>query len=126
MYFKVFVFLTIVMSCHMAPPLSKIQKIRELLEEIRVLQEHVNPLDSGVMDIVEKVYSPDLQTRLTRTNDEEDRNCDEGWKIDKGSVLLTISKQLPTFLHKVWGLNHRPQRWKASVLPHSRIYNLIR
>ena len=28
-----------------------------------------------------------------------------------------MSKQLPTFPHKVWGLNCRPQRWEASVLP---------
>ena len=31
--------------------------------------------------------------------------------------LLTIGKQLPTFLHKVRGLYHRPQRWEVSVLP---------
>ena len=31
--------------------------------------------------------------------------------------LLTIIKQLPNFPHKVQGLNHRPQRWEASVLP---------
>ena len=31
--------------------------------------------------------------------------------------LPTIGKQLPTFLNKVWGLNHRPQGWEASVLP---------
>ena len=31
--------------------------------------------------------------------------------------LPTVGKQLPTFPHKVWGLNHRPQRWEASVLP---------
>ena len=30
--------------------------------------------------------------------------------------LPAISKQLPTF-HQVQGLNHRPQRWEASVLP---------
>ena len=29
----------------------------------------------------------------------------------------TIGKQLPTFRHKIWGLNRRPQRWEASVLP---------
>ena len=36
------------------------------------------------------------------------------------SKLLTISKQLPTFPHRVQGLNHRLQRWEASVLllPH--------
>ena len=79
MYFKVLAFLTIVMSCHMASPLSNLQEIRELLEEIRVMQEQVNPLDSAVMDIVEKVYSPDLQTRLTRVKDEEGRDCGEGW-----------------------------------------------
>ena len=31
--------------------------------------------------------------------------------------LPTIGKQLPTFPHKVWGLNRRPQRWEVSVLP---------
>ena len=31
--------------------------------------------------------------------------------------LPTIGKQLPTFPHKVWGLNSRPQRWEVSVLP---------
>ena len=31
--------------------------------------------------------------------------------------LLTIGKQLPTFPHRVKGLNYRPQRWEASVLP---------
>ena len=31
--------------------------------------------------------------------------------------LLTIGKQLPTFPHKVRGLNRQPQRWEASVLP---------
>ena len=31
--------------------------------------------------------------------------------------LRTIGKQLPTFPHKVQGLNCRPQRWEASVLP---------
>ena len=30
--------------------------------------------------------------------------------------LLTNGKQLPTFQHKVRGLNHRPQRWEVSVL----------
>ena len=30
--------------------------------------------------------------------------------------LPTIGKQLPTFPHRVWGLNHRPQTWDASVL----------
>ena len=33
------------------------------------------------------------------------------------SKLLMIGKQLSTFPHKVWGLNHRPQRWEVSVLP---------
>ena len=28
--------------------------------------------------------------------------------------LSTIGKQLPTFLHGVWGLNCRHQRWEAS------------
>ena len=31
--------------------------------------------------------------------------------------LPTIDKQLPTFPHNVLGLNCRPQRWVASVLP---------
>ena len=31
--------------------------------------------------------------------------------------LPTIGKQLPTFPHSVRDLNHRPQRWEASVLP---------
>ena len=31
--------------------------------------------------------------------------------------LPTIGKQLPTFSHKIRGLNRRPQRWEASVLP---------
>ena len=31
--------------------------------------------------------------------------------------LLTIGKQLPAFLHKVWGLNQCPQTCEASVLP---------
>ena len=31
--------------------------------------------------------------------------------------LPTISKQLPTFPHKVLGFNRRPLRWEASVLP---------
>ena len=32
--------------------------------------------------------------------------------------LQTIGKKLPTFPHRVWGLNRRPdQRWEASVLP---------
>ena len=31
--------------------------------------------------------------------------------------LLIISKQLPTFPHEDQGLNRRPQRWEASVLP---------
>ena len=31
--------------------------------------------------------------------------------------LSTINTQLPTFPHKVRGLNHSPQRWEASVLP---------
>ena len=31
--------------------------------------------------------------------------------------LLTIGKQLPTFLHKVSGFNHISQRWEVSVLP---------
>ena len=31
--------------------------------------------------------------------------------------LPTIGKQLPTFPHKVWDLNHQPERWEASVLP---------
>ena len=31
--------------------------------------------------------------------------------------LPTISNQLTTFPHKVQGLNHRPQRCEASVLP---------
>ena len=31
--------------------------------------------------------------------------------------LLTISKKLSSFPHRIWGLNHRPQRWEASVLP---------
>ena len=30
---------------------------------------------------------------------------------------LTIGKQLPTFPHRLRGLNRRPQRWEASVLP---------
>ena len=30
--------------------------------------------------------------------------------------LSTLDKWLPTFPHKVRGLNHRPQRWEASVL----------
>ena len=30
---------------------------------------------------------------------------------------LTIGKQLPTFPHKVLGLNHSPQRQEAIVLP---------
>ena len=29
--------------------------------------------------------------------------------------LLTIGKQLPTFPHKVWGLNRHPNRWEASI-----------
>ena len=32
-------------------------------------------------------------------------------------TLQTIGKQLPTFPHKVQGLNCWPQRWEASVLP---------
>ena len=31
--------------------------------------------------------------------------------------LMIIGKQLPTFSHKVWGLNPRPQRWEGTVLP---------
>ena len=31
--------------------------------------------------------------------------------------LLTIGEQLPTFPHRVWGLNHSPQRWEANMLP---------
>ena len=31
--------------------------------------------------------------------------------------LPTIGKRLPTFPHKVRGLNYRPQRWEGSVLP---------
>ena len=31
--------------------------------------------------------------------------------------LPTIGKQLPTFPHKVRGLNRQPQRWEGSVLP---------
>ena len=31
--------------------------------------------------------------------------------------LSTIDKQLPTFPHKVSGLNGQPQRWEVSVLP---------
>ena len=31
--------------------------------------------------------------------------------------LPTIGKQLPTFPHKVRGLNRRPQRWEMTVLP---------
>ena len=31
--------------------------------------------------------------------------------------LPTIGKKLPSFPHRVRGLNHRPQGWKASVLP---------
>ena len=31
--------------------------------------------------------------------------------------LPTIGKKLPTFKHRVWGLNHQPQRWEVSVLP---------
>ena len=31
--------------------------------------------------------------------------------------LPTICKQLPSFPDKVWGLNCRPHRWEASVLP---------
>ena len=31
--------------------------------------------------------------------------------------LLTSGKQLTTSPHKVRGLNRRPQRWEASVLP---------
>ena len=31
--------------------------------------------------------------------------------------LPTIGKQLPTFPHKVQGLNRRPQRWEVSVSP---------
>ena len=29
--------------------------------------------------------------------------------------MLTIGKQLPTFPHRILGLNHSPQRWEASV-----------
>ena len=31
--------------------------------------------------------------------------------------LPTIGKKLPSFQHRVLGLNSRPQRWEASVLP---------
>ena len=31
--------------------------------------------------------------------------------------LPTISEKLPSFPHRVRGLNHRPQRWETSVLP---------
>ena len=31
--------------------------------------------------------------------------------------LLTIRKTVPSFPHRVWGLNRRPQRCDASVLP---------
>ena len=31
--------------------------------------------------------------------------------------LPTISKQLQTLPHRVWGLNCRPHRWETSVLP---------
>ena len=31
-------------------------------------------------------------------------------------ALPTTGKQLPTFPHKVWGLNSRPQRWEACVI----------
>ena len=32
--------------------------------------------------------------------------------------LPTMGKQLPTFPHKVRGVNRQPQRWEASVLQH--------
>ena len=32
------------------------------------------------------------------------------------SKLTTIGKELPTFPHKVQGLNYRPQRWETSEL----------
>ena len=31
--------------------------------------------------------------------------------------LPTIGEELPTYSHKVQGLNRRPQRWEARVLP---------
>ena len=31
--------------------------------------------------------------------------------------LPTFGKQLPSFAHRIRGLNHQPQRWKVSVLP---------
>ena len=31
--------------------------------------------------------------------------------------LPTIDNQLPTFPHKVWGLNHQPQKREISMLP---------
>ena len=31
--------------------------------------------------------------------------------------LLTIRKQLPTLLPRVWGLNRQPQSWEVNVLP---------
>ena len=31
--------------------------------------------------------------------------------------LSAIGKKLPTFPHRVWGLNQQPQRWEASVNP---------
>ena len=42
-----------------------------------------------------------------------------GSSVGRGNqcILPTISKQLPTFPHKVLGSNPRPQRWEASVLP---------
>ena len=41
-------------------------------------------------------------------------------QVGQGSLkLLTIDKRLPTFPHKVRGLNRWPQRWEASVLPPS-------
>ena len=39
--------------------------------------------------------------------------------------LLTIGNELLTFPHNVRGLNLRPQRWEASVLPATSIISVI-
>ena len=39
------------------------------------------------------------------------------WSMVLYCKLPTICKQLTTSPHRLWGLNHGPRRWEASVLP---------
>ena len=50
--------------------------------------------------------------------------------VGQGSAHLmsTICKQLPSFQHRVRGLNCRPQRWEVSMLPlhhHGPQYHML-